>query len=149
MALVTFSANAINKDLGLLLIRLIIGLLMAFHGLEKLLHFNEMASSEFWAENVNFLGMKGETPLSLTIFAELFCSIFLIFGFLTRFSLSILGFCMAYIFLFVMPGSILTKGEHGYAFSEAFVYFMIYLGLYFTGPGKYSLDKKFFKKNDD
>lgn len=147
MATISFSAKPINKDLGLLLFRLIIGLMMAFHGLEKFLHFNEMAGSDFWA-NVNFLGMTGETPLSLAIFAELFCSIFLIFGFLTRLSLLVLGFCMAYIFLIVMPGSLITKGPNGYAFNDAFFYFVIYFGLYFTGPGRYSLDKMFFKKDD-
>ena len=68
------SANPINKDLGLLLIRLIIGLLMAFIGYQKLIHFNEMAADDFWAKNVSFLGMKGATPLALTVFAEFFCS---------------------------------------------------------------------------
>lgn len=146
--LFSFSSGPVNKDLGLLLIRLIIGFLMAFIGYEKFIHFHEMAASDFWAKNVSFLGMSGSTPLALTIFAELFCSVFLILGILTRFSLFVLAFCMAYIFLAVFPGSILEKGENGYAFNDAFVYFVIYLGLLFTGPGKYSLDKIIFKKND-
>ncbi len=142
--LFSFSANPINKDFGLLLIRLMIGVLMAFYGYEKLIHFNEMAASEFWAKNVSFLGMSGETPLALTVFAELFCSLFLILGLFTRFSLLVLLFCMAYIFLVIFPMSILDKGDNGYQFNDAFVYFIIYLGLLFTGPGKYSLDKMFF-----
>lgn len=140
------SGQPINTDLGLLLIRFIIGALMAFIGYEKLIHFEEMANSDFWAKNVSFLGMKGAIPLALTIFAEFLCSLFLIVGLFTRVSSFFLLFCMAYIFLVIFPGSILDKGEHGYEFNTAFTYFMIYLGLFFTGPGKYSLDAKIFKK---
>ena len=137
------SATPINNDLGLLLIRLIIGLLMAFVGYEKLIHFNEMAVSDFWANNVNFIGMKGAVPLALTVFAELFCSVFLILGVFTRFSLLVLAFCMAYIFLVIFPGAIIENGENGLKFNDAFVYFVIYVGLFFTGPGKYSIDSQF------
>ena len=142
------SSKAINRDFGILLIRLIIGLLMAFYGYEKLIHFDEMAASDFWAKNVSFLGMSGKFPLALTIFAELFCSLFLIVGLFTRINLFFLMFCMAYIFLVIFPFSILDKGENGYKFNDAFVYFVIYLGLFFTGAGKYSLDQKLFSKND-
>ena len=141
------SSNALNIDLGLLIIRLIIGVLMAFYGFEKLSHFNEMASSGFWMKNVNFLGMSGKIPLALTIFAELICSILLIIGFLSRIALITLLFCMGYIFLIIFPLSILDKGENGYQFNDAFVYFIVYLGLFFTGVGKYSLDAKLFSKN--
>lgn len=142
----TISANPLSKDLGLLLIRVIIGLLMAFIGYDKLIHFSELAADDFWAKNVSFLGMTGKIPLALTIFAEFFCSLLLIVGFLTRFSSFILLFCMAYIFVVVFPGSILNSGEHGYEFNSAFFYFVIYLGLFFTGPGKYSLDYMLFNK---
>jgi len=136
----------INLDFGLLLIRLMIGILMAFYGYEKLIHFNEMATSDFWSKNINFLGMSGAVPLSLTIFAELFCSLLLIIGLFSRFSLLVLGFCMAYIFLVVFPMQILSKGDNGFEFNSAFTYFIIYMGLLFTGVGKYSLDAKIFKK---
>jgi putative oxidoreductase len=137
--------KSINTDFGLLIIRVIIGLLMAFYGCEKLIHFKEMASSDFWIKNVSFLGMNGSIPLALTIFAELVCSALLIFGLFTRLALIPLLFCMAYIFLVIFPMSILNKGDNGFEFNPAFVYFIIYLGLFFTGPGKYSLDNKFFK----
>ena len=142
-----FSEQPINMDLGLLLIRVIIGTLMAFIGYEKLIHFDELVVDEFWAKNVSFLGMTGGVPLFLTIFAEFFCSLFLILGLFTRFSLFVLMFCMGYIFMVIFPMSIVDKGENGYHFNDAFVYFIIYLGLFFSGPGKYSLDKKLFQKN--
>jgi putative oxidoreductase len=141
------SANAFNLDLGLLIIRLIIGFLMAFYGYEKLSHFSEMSISDFWMKNVSFLGVSGKIPLALTIFAELICSLLLIIGLFSRFALLVLMFCMAYIFLVIFPLSILDKGDNGYKFNDAFVYFVVYLGLFFTGTGKYSLDAKLFSKN--
>ena len=95
------SFKPINTDFGLLLVRLIIGVLMAFYGYEKLIHFDEMSHSDFWAKNVSFLGMNGSFPLALTIFAELFCSLLLVLGLFTRLSLIPLLFTMAYIFLVI------------------------------------------------
>jgi putative oxidoreductase len=142
--LFTNNGNGFNTDFGLLLIRVIMGLLMAFYGYEKLIHFNEMAVSDFWTKNVDFLGFSGPIPLALTVFAELFCSIFLILGIFSRFSLLVLAFCMAYIFLVIFPMDIVNKGQNGLEFNHAFTYFVIYVGLLFTGVGKYSLDHKFF-----
>lgn len=139
------SNQPINLDLGLLLIRIIIGLLMAFYGYEKLIHFETMAASDFWAKNVNFLGFTGKVPLALTIFAELFCSILLIIGLLSRLALIPLLICMGFIIVAIMQFSVLNSGDNGYEFNTAFVYFIIYLALFFTGSGKYSLDNKFLK----
>lgn len=139
------SNQPINLDLGLLLIRIIIGLLMAFYGYEKLIHFETMAASDFWAKNVNFLGFTGKVPLALTIFAELFCSLLLLIGLFTRLALLPLLICMGFIIVAIMQFSVLNSGDNGYEFNTAFVYFIIYLALFFTGSGKYSLDNKFLK----
>ncbi len=140
------NGGAINADLGLLVIRVIMGVLMAFYGYEKLIHFNELASSDFWAKNVSFLGMSGKVPLALTVFAELICSLLLIVGLFSRFSLIVLAFCMAYIFLVIFPFNIISGGKNGFEFNSAFTYFVIYVGLLFTGVGRYSLDSKIFGK---
>lgn len=134
------AANPINLSFGLLLIRVIIGVMMAFYGYEKLIHFDEMAASDFWAKNVSFLGMTGKIPLALTIFAEFFCSLLLIVGLLTRLALIPLIICMGYIVAVVGQFTIVEAGEHGSQLNSGFLYFIIYLGLFFTGAGKYSLD---------
>lgn len=134
------ATNPINLSLGILLIRVVVGVLMAFYGYEKLIHFDEMAASDFWAKNVSFLGMTGKTPLALTIFAEFFCSLLLIFGLLTRLALIPLLICMGYIVAVVAKFSFIESGDNGANLNSGFIYFIIYLGLFFTGAGKYSLD---------
>ena len=137
-----FSFQPINLSMGILLIRITIGVLMAFYGYQKLIHFEEMATSDFWAKEVSLLGMTGKTPLALTIFAEFFCSLFLIIGLFTRLSLILLLICMGYIIACVAKFNIIYSGDNGIEMNTAFVYFIIYLALFLTGPGNYSLDYK-------
>jgi putative oxidoreductase len=136
------SFQPINLSLGILLVRIIIGLLMTFYGYQKLINFETMAASDFWAKEVSFLGMTGKTPLALTIFAEFFCSLLLIIGLFTRLSLIPLLICMGYIIAFTSKFEVIYSGDNGIEVNNAFVYFMIYLGIYLTGPGNYSLDYK-------
>lgn len=140
------SIHPVQLSVGLLLIRLTIGILMAFLGYEKLIHFDEMAASDFWAKNISFLGFTGKIPLALTVFAEFFCSLFLILGLFTRLALIPLLICMGYIIVVVGKFSIINSGENGLELNTAFVYFMIYLALFLTGPGKYSADYQITKK---
>jgi putative oxidoreductase len=128
--------------MGLLLIRIIIGVLMAFYGYEKLINFETMAASDFWAKQVSFLGMTGKTPLALTVFAEFFCSLFLILGLFTRLALVPLLVCMGYIIACVAKFEVIYSGDNGIEMNNAFLYFIIYLALFLTGPGNYSLDYK-------
>jgi putative oxidoreductase len=136
------SFQPINLSLGILLVRVIIGVLMAFYGYQKLINFETMAASDFWAKEVSFLGMTGKTPLALTIFAEFFCSLLLIIGLFTRLALIPLIICMGYIIACVAKFEVIYSGDNGIEVNNAFVYFMIYLGIYLTGPGNYSLDYK-------
>ncbi|MCF6130458.1 DoxX family protein [Flavobacterium sp. AS60] len=136
------SFQPINLSLGILLVRVIIGVLMAFYGYQKLINFETMAASDFWAKEVSFLGMTGKTPLALTIFAEFFCSLLLIVGLFTRLSLIPLLICMGYIIAFTAKFEVIYSGDNGIEVNNAFVYFVIYLGIYLTGPGNYSLDYK-------
>jgi putative oxidoreductase len=141
-------SGELNKDLGLLLLRILIGILMAFYGIHKLNHFTEFASSDFWQSDVSLFGLTGKIPLALTIFAELFCSCFLIFGIFTRFALLPLIFCMGFIVVTIAKFKIITDGDNGFEFNQAFIYLVIYIVLFFTGPGKYSIDNFLLKKRN-
>ena len=136
------SFQPINLSLGILLVRIIIGVLMAFYGYQKLINFGTMAASDFWAKEVSFLGMTGKIPLALTIFAEFFCSLLLIIGLCTRLSLIPLLICMGYIIACVAKFEVIYSGDNGIEVNNSFVYFIIYLSIYLTGPGNYSLDYK-------
>ncbi len=140
------SCEEINKDLGLFLLRILIGILMAFYGIHKLNNFSELASSDFWQSYVNLFGLTGKIPLLLTILAELFCSCFLILGLFTRLALLPLIFCMGFIVTMIAKFKIIAHGDNGFEFNQAFIYLVIYIVLYVTGPGKYSIDNFFIKK---
>lgn len=135
------SSAAYNADFGLLLIRLMFGASMAAAGYGKLENFSAMAKDPFWTDQVNFLGITGAPVLGLVVFAEFFCSLLLIFGFLTRLSLIPLIICVFYIFA-ILPGtiSIYNVDANGFQFNPAFPYFIVYLALFFTGAGRYSVD---------
>ena len=70
-----------NIDLGILVLRVCIGLMMLVgHGWQKLMHFSEIAMTF-----PNPIGLGSKFSLALVIFAEVFCSIFVIIGFRTRY----------------------------------------------------------------
>src|SRR5687768_12196358 len=74
---VSYTSWAFN--LALLILRVGCGILMLNHGYDKLVHFQQYS-----ANFMNFLGLSGSVSLALVVFAEFFCSIFLILGLFTR-----------------------------------------------------------------
>lgn len=123
------------QHLGLLILRVGFGLIMIpNHGWPKLIHFAERKN-----QFMNFMGLGSTTSLILVIFAELFCSILLMLGFFTR---------LAIIPLLITTFVIMHT--HDWAFfgkHELVTAFMIaYFALLLLGPGKYSLDHYFIKK---
>ncbi len=133
--------NDTALDMGLFLLRIAVSLAMIFYGFHKLTHFTEMAKEDFWVKEVNFMGKGGTVSLALTVFAEFFCSLFVILGLCTRISLLPLLFCMGYIVAIVDKYEIVSAGKHGYELNHAFFYFIIYFVLLLSGPGKWSIDR--------
>ncbi len=133
--------NETAMDVGLFLLRISVSLAMIFYGYHKLTHFTETMHSDFWEKEINFMGKGGAVSLGLTIFAEFFCSLFIILGLCTRLSLIPLLFCMGYIVVVLDKYEIVSAGEHGYELNHAFFYFVIYFVLLLTGPGKWSIDR--------
>ncbi|WP_373513707.1 DoxX family protein [Persicitalea sp.] len=126
---------SINANLGVLFLRIGIGLIMiAGHGYQKLQKY--LGSDLAFGDPI---GLGEETSLLLAIFAEFICSLLLIFGFLTRAVLIPLIFTML-VALFVVHGNAaLGKQE------LPLLYALSYLTLFLTGPGKYSLDQVIFR----
>ena len=122
-----YSTGAFN--LGMLVLRLGIGVLLAAHGFDKLIHF-----STIQPHFINFMGLGQTVSLSLAIFAEFFCSIFLILGLFTRLACIPILIVMSVVLLKVTHGDVFGHGE------TAALYFAATLALLFCGPGKISVD---------
>lgn len=124
---VSYSSSAFN--LALLILRVGAGVLMINHGYDKLVHFQQYAG-----KFMSFLGIGGTMSLALVVFAEFFCSIFLILGLFTRLAAIPLIISMV---IAVWKGhnmDIFGDGEHGSLF------FLVYLTILLVGPGRVSID---------
>lgn len=126
-----FSTKYSNQafSLAMLLLRVALGALMIPHGYDKLLRFSSL-SEKF----VNLFHMGSFISLSLTIFAEFFCSVFIIMGLFTRLAALPLIFTMCVAIFVAHGGQIFGDGEH------AALFLMGYLVLLLVGPGKASMD---------
>jgi len=129
--LLTPERAALGADLGLLLLRLGIGLLMAFsHGLGKVQKF--LAGPPYqWADPI---GLGPGLSLFLAGGAEFFCALALAVGFLTRLTALPLAFTMAVAALIVHAEDPFAKKEF------ALLYFIPALTLMLSGPGRFSVD---------
>jgi putative oxidoreductase len=124
-----WSIRPLSLDLGLLVVRLSLAVFMLAHGYPKLIHYAdrmEKFSDPF--------GLGSPTSLALAVFAEFFCSILLALGLFTRFALVPLIITMATAAFIAHAGDPFGDRE------KALLYLLPYLGLFFTGPGKISLD---------
>lgn len=112
----------------ILCLRLFFGALFMMHGLDKLTHFNELSTTY-----TSVLGLGSYMTLMLSIFTELCCSIFLMTGLLVRITVIPMIVAMAVAF-FDVHDAIMPEGE------LALIYLILFIILYLTGPGRYSID---------
>lgn len=113
----------------ILSLRLLFGGLLMYHGMGKLLNY-EALSSTF----PDPMGFGNEVSLMLAIFAELFCSILFIAGLLYRLVLLPMIFTMGVAFFIIHGGDPFSSKE------LAFVYLAMFIIMYITGAGRYSVD---------
>lgn len=112
----------------ILFVRLFFGALFFMHGLDKMTNFNELSMSF-----PDVLGFGSYMSLMLSIFAEFCCSLFLIAGLLVRIMLIPMIIAMAVAF-FDVHDAMMPEGE------LSLIYLIVFFVIYFTGPGRYSLD---------
>jgi putative oxidoreductase len=126
-----FSATFTNGTVhfSLLLLRLVFGGLMLTHGWPKLMNFASL--SHKFADPLHV----GQTAsLSMVVFAEVFCSVFVILGLLTRLAAIPLIICMSVALFMIHAHDAIDVQEKAIAFLAVFVV------LLFCGPGKVSFD---------
>src|SRR5687768_13642529 len=119
----------LNRDITILILRLTVGLLMLTHGIPKLL--------SLFSGNIEFpalFGLSAELSLSLAVFAEVFCSLFLIFGIGTRLVTIPLIITMLVAVFYVHAADPFARQELG------ILYLLPYVILFISGSGKYSVD---------
>jgi putative oxidoreductase len=116
--------------MGTLLLRIFAGGLMVHHGFDKLQHF-----SQFSAQFMDIFHLGKTTSLALVVFAEFFCSAFLILGLFTRLATIPLIITMLVALIVAHKGQFYGDGQ------PATLYLGMFLGILFLGPGKISLDR--------
>lgn len=125
----------VSPDIALLLLRVGAGALMLTHGFPKLMRILD--------GNLQFgdpIGIGPAASLILVTFAEFFCSLFVMAGFLTRASLIPLMFAMS-------VAAFIAHAGDPFGDKELSLFFLItFTTLFLTGPGKFSVDQKLFEK---
>ena len=121
------------NNIALLILRLVFaGSMIYGHGLGKL---NKLISGDLSFGNP--IGI-GEAPtLILAVFSEFFAPIFILIGFKTKFFSFFPAATMFVAAFIVHMGDPFGRVEKALLFLAVFTFLML------TGPGKYSIDKKF------
>lgn len=118
------------KDFGILFLRILSGAFMIYaHGWHKLKRF-------FPGEEMRFsdpLGIGVIPSLTLTTFAEFFCSIFVMIGLFTRPAL------IPLIVTMFVAAFIHHAGDPFKVMELALLYLVVYVTIFITGSGKFSI----------
>ena len=125
----SYDDDASAYSVLILVMRVFFGILFLTHGYDKLMAHASMA--DLFADPV---GLGSTLSFWLAVFAEVVCALALIFGIVQRLALIPMIITMAVAFFVVHGGDPFATKE------LAFVYLIIFVLLYITGPGKYSFD---------
>lgn len=120
-----------NIDFALLLLRIAAGGFMMTHGIGKFVKLFGESPIQF----ADPIGIGATASLALTVFSEVFCSIFLIIGFATRLSAIPLLITMLVAAFVVHSGDGFGKQELPLLYATTYLIFVI------AGAGKMSVDK--------
>jgi putative oxidoreductase len=127
-----------SVDVSLLVVRVIVGIIFAAHGAQKLFGVFE---GQGLAETVKMMGPLGY-PVTI---GEFFGGLGLVFGFLTRFSAASL--------IVIMIGAIATvHGKNGFFLqNQGFEYNLALIGLLvpilLCGPGRFAIGRAFLPRS--
>lgn len=131
------SSGGLYQQTGLTLIRIILGLLLAYHGWEV---FDSAKMQEY----ANWDIFKKTSAPSIMVYlgkgSEFVAGVLLILGLLTRFACLITIGTMLYIAFFVGNGKIWYEDQH------PFLFVLLALVFFFNGAGKWSLDARLFNR---
>ena len=115
-------------SLFLLALRIVFGLLLIRHGIEKFINYTDLCFTF-----PDPIGYGKDLALILVIFAELCCGLAFILGLLYRLTMIPIIIVMGTAFFYIHEGNI-ASGE------LALSYLILIIIMYIAGPGKYSVD---------
>lgn len=124
-------------NLGRLFLRLFVGIMLMQFGIRQINHFNEICN---YFPSV--MGMGSDASLIVLIFIEIGCSLFIMFGFLTRLMSvpPVIAMIIAEHYLLHETSSapyLISWEQPGYL---PFMFLGIYAFILLVGPGKISVD---------
>jgi putative oxidoreductase len=122
-----YSAGAFTT--AMLVLRLGLGILMMMHGYKKLVDFS--GTTQYMP---SLFGMSTTISAALVIFAEFFCSLFLVLGLFTRLAAIPLIISCSIALFKVHKGDIFDSGEKVTLFLVGFFVLLL------LGPGRASVD---------
>ena len=122
-----WSTNA--TDLASFILRLSLGLLMLIHGIPKMMKLMD-GNMEFGDP----IGIGVPASLTLTVFAEVICSILIIIGLWTRLAL------IPLIITMVVAAFIVHSADSLGVKEPSLMYLFGYITLFLLGSGKYAVD---------
>ncbi|WP_347921938.1 DoxX family protein [Pontimicrobium sp. SW4] len=118
-------------DLALAILRIGASALMLTHGIPKV--------KNLFADTIEFpdpLGVGAPTSLTLAIIGEVIAPIFIIIGLRTKLATLFPIGVMLVAFFFVHLNDPIERQE------KALLYLVVFITIFFAGPGKYSFDRK-------
>lgn len=127
--------NKTLLDWALLALRIFVGLGMLTHGFPKLMM---LLSGKI--EFINFFGIGVKTSLILAVLAEVLCSLFVLMGLFTRFTVIPLIITMLVAVFVIHANQSFAKQE------MALLYLFHYLMIFVAGPGSLSIDRMINRK---
>ena len=132
------SPLSLNTDLASLILRLVFGGMFIYHGWPKLTGYSQMV--EMFGDPI---GIGNELSVILVIFSEFFCGLFILLGFLTRFS-------VIPVFITMLVAFFVAHGNDEFTVKMLpFVYLFLCVVVFILGSGRYSADAVLFKKGAD
>jgi putative oxidoreductase len=127
---------SVMVSMGLLFLRVMVGVFMMTHGIGKLKMLMGPGEIQF----ADPIGMGVELSLVLAVFAEFFCSILLIVGLTSRLTAIPLMITM------LVAGFVVHATDPFQVKEFALLYGVVFTALLITGPGKFSLDYWIFRQ---
>ncbi len=132
-----FSSSPIFQNEGIAFVRIFTGIFLIYHGWEV---FDEQKIQEYAAWDI----FKNNASASFMVYlgkgAELVAGFLLALGLFTRIACIIITGTFIYISFFIGNGKIWYEDQY------PFLFVLLALLFFFTGPGKWCIDNVLFKK---